>query len=323
MSSTEPLLVGYIVYLFTSTPSIIIIYKLLLKPYPKFMQPENIVKYKAVGKYYYNITIPLGRGCYGTVFQAFDIVNKSQVFAVKVIPFVALVNKPAIEDLITREIHVLKNLVGPHVVRLVDVSRSSRSLYIFMDFCDGGDLQTKLKKEGPLGEEEGLRITKQIASAFITIEEVKIIHNGKKVAIMHRDIKPANIMFHKGIVKLTDFGFAKMVDDLNKNNQEKHTTLGTPLYSPPQILNCENYSAKCDVWSTGVVLYEMIFGSKPWGARVQGQLYDNIKKNPLVLPRKVRKETEDLIRGMLRFDEKDRLTWREVYDHPALSILKK
>ena len=287
------------------------------------MKAQHSIYYKTVGGYFYDSAKPVGKGNFGTVFQAFDIINESRVFAVKVIPFHTLVDDPILKDLITRELEVLKTLVGPNVVRLVDVSRSSRNLYIFMDYCDGGDLQTRLNKEGPLGEEKGLAVTKQIANAFITLEEVKITHKGKKVAIMHRDIKPANIMFHKGKVKLTDFGFAKMVDDLNKNNKEGHTSLGTPIYSPPQILNYENYSAKCDVWSTGVVLYEMIFGGKPWGARFQGLLYDNIKKTPLLFPKKVGKETENLIRGMLQFDEKDRLTWREVYDHPALSVFKK
>ena len=75
--------------------------------------------------------------------------------------------------------------------------------------------------------------------------------------IMHRDIKPANIVYHDGNVKLLDFGFAAVLEDIE---EEILDHLGTPLYMSPQILSRSSYSSKSDIWSLGVMLFEMVYG---------------------------------------------------------------
>jgi len=108
------------------------------------------------------------------------------------------------------------------------------NLYIFTDFCNGGDLERYLKKHGPLAEEEALKILKQIANGFIGLENLIVKnHKGSRVSIMHRDIKPPNILFHNSEVRIADFGFAKIVDDNVKDIKLHHTLLGTPLYMNP------------------------------------------------------------------------------------------
>ena len=89
---------------------------------------------------------------------------------------------------------------------------------------------------------------------------------------MHRDIKPANILLHNGNVicylgfaKISDFGFARVVDDME--GQDKFTLLGTPLYMTPQILDQKKFNSKCDIWSLGVMFYEMLYGCTPWNAK--------------------------------------------------------
>lgn len=79
--------------------------------------------------------------------------------------------------------------------------------------------------------------------------------------IMHRDIKPDNILFHNGMVKLGDFGFCK---NLESDTAMTSTMLGSPIYMAPEVLKGEDYSSKADVWSLGVVLFEMLFGYCPF-----------------------------------------------------------
>jgi len=274
--------------------------------------------YKKVDNYFYDPAKPLGKGAFATVYQATDEKTNHKV-AVKVISAVKLLESEDQYNLFMREINVLREIKGEHIVRLLDVKRTTNNLYIFTDYCDGGDLEKKLKAKHPFSEEEACSILKQIADAFITIENLHILNSkNHKVTIMHRDIKAANILFHEGKIRVADFGFAKLIDEVDKNTRKAHTLLGTPLYMAPQILNDENYSTKCDIWSTGVLFYEVLFGKLPWTGHSVPNLYSNIKSKPLTFPKTISSETKDLITKMLKMKEDERLSWKEVYEHPAL-----
>lgn len=99
-----------------------------------------------------------------------------------------------------------------------------------------------------LSESRALKFFKQILDAF----RVLIKHN-----IMHRDLKPSNILLHDGIVKIADFGFCKT---LKTGQDMTQTMLGSPIYMAPEVLKGMDYCIKADIWSLGVVLFEMLFG---------------------------------------------------------------
>jgi len=287
------------------------------------MQPVLSSTFKKVNQYYYNPRNPIGKGNFGTVYLAKDQTNSEVEYAVKVIPMVMITSEPKLKELILREIQILRQIKGEHIVSLTDVMQTASSLYIFMDYCDGGSLKERLENEKTLDEEEACLIIKQITEAFLSLTKLDIVNaEGKEISIMHRDIKPDNIMFHKGQVKVADFGFAKVIQDIDKDIMEKHTSVGTPLYCPPQILERKGYSSKCDVWSTGVLFYELIHGCAPWKANSMKELLENVQTKQPVFSKKINSEIEDLIRKMLKVDEADRLSWQEVYDHPALKELK-
>jgi serine/threonine protein kinase len=119
----------------------------------------------------------------------------------------------------------MKQLDHPNIVKLHGFIRTMNNTYIITEFCGGGDLRDYMKKHKRMNEKEALRIMSEIVAG---------VNELAKHDIIHRDLKPANILVQDGVFKLTDFGFAKKVDDYEE--QMMVSLVGTPLYMSPQIL---------------------------------------------------------------------------------------
>ena len=130
-----------------------------------------------------------------------------------------------------------------------------------------------LQKKKVLIEKEALVIFRQLLEAFKELN---------KNNIMHRDLKPDNIFFNDGKVKLGDFGFCKMLE-VNM----AQTMLGSPIYMAPEVLKEEIYTLKADIWSLGVVLFEMLFGYCPFESSSISNLINVIKDTDLRIPKEV------------------------------------
>lgn len=288
------------------------------------------ILFKKINKYYFDPASPIGKGAFGTVYLAYDETNQDARLAVKRIKITDIIDDATEREMVLREIEVLRQIEGEHLVQLVDLYRTANNLYIFMEYCEGGDLDTKIEKNQEFSEEEACSIIKQVAKAFIDLNELEVNppsspnstpnSSRSKICLMHRDIKPANILFKNGKVKLADFGLAKIIDKIDENVQLAHTAVGTPLFCPPQILKGNRFNAKCDVWSAGVVFYLLIFNRLPWEAKSLEDLLHNILTQPLEFPDniKIKNETQGLIQRMLQIEEDDRASWNEVFEHPAL-----
>lgn len=127
---------------------------------------------------------------------------------------------------------------------------------------------------------------------------------------IHRDIKPENVLIKNKVSKLADFGFARKADILCAEKYDE--MCGTPIYMAPQILSGELYTSKCDVWSLGLMLFEMLYGCPPWPCRSLEAYSEAIRKRPLAFPFdvKVGNETKDFIKKALVVDEQKRLSWQ-------------
>lgn len=150
-----------------------------------------------------------------------------------------------------KEAQILKILKHPNIIKLQEVYKTKRGhLHIVMEHADDGDLMSHIQERKSSGkyfsEDEVLNIFTQIGLAL------KHAHDRK---ILHRDLKPSNVFMMKGgMVKLGDFGVAGVIEH---TKSYKDTFLGTPLYMCPEMLKQERYDTKSDIWSLGVVLYEL------------------------------------------------------------------
>ena len=106
-----------------------------------------------------------------------------------------------------------------------------------------------------MSDDEAFEIMKQIIKGYQELAKNNTIH---------RDLKPANILINQNLFKICDFGFSKVTKD---PNSALKTCVGSPIYMAPQILEKKDYSAKCDIWSLGIIYYELLHGNVPWTAR--------------------------------------------------------
>jgi eukaryotic-like serine/threonine-protein kinase len=223
----------------------------------------------------YELLKPLGRGAAGTVYEAMDTVLNRRV-AIKVVRL-ADKDEMQIEELLTRfrlEAQVASRLRHPGVVGVHNYGEADGVAFIDMEYVDGETLKAMLDR--------GQRPTARKAVEII-IEVLTALDYCHKNGIVHRDIKPANIMLTKdGGVKLADFGIARIE---NSELTIVGTVMGTPHYmSPEQFAADQAIDFHTDIWSTGVVLYEMLTGAQPFAGDTLAAIRRQIAVQPFEPP---------------------------------------
>jgi len=220
------------------------------------------------------------------------------------------------------EISNLIYIKGDNILQFLDVVQTANNIYIFTEYCNNSSLEYLMEKNRTTGlpEKQALDILRQVALAFVQIGILNLKDNKEQpLTLIHRDIKPANILFNDNKVKLADFGFSKMVSQKDDKLAPK-VQLGTPNYMSPQVLNNQEYGLKTDVWSAGIVFYEILFGRLPWRGTDLKDLYRNILYCELVFPtsKRISDCSKDLLTRMLTVDEGKRIDWDSVIIHPAI-----
>jgi serine/threonine-protein kinase len=212
----------------------------------------------------YELLSELGQGAMGVVYKARDPVL-DRIVAVKTINLTLPKDELSeYEARFYQEARAAGGLNHPNIVTIYDIGRSERVAYMAMEFLEGEELRSILASREPLPVELALDIAAQVADGLAYAHERHIIH---------RDIKPANIMVvHDGLVKITDFGIARM-----RTNEVKTMTgmiLGSPKYMSPEQVAGRRADYRSDLFSLGVVLYEMLTGEAPFQAdSIHGVMY--------------------------------------------------
>ena len=229
----------------------------------KTPKPEKTI----VGKYH--LLEELGKGGMGIVYKAKDT-KLDRTVALKFLPLELTRDEEAKERFI-QEAKAASALDYPNICTIYEIDETKDNrMFISMACYEGESLREKIDK-GPLKIEEATDIATQIAQG---------LDKAHKKGIIHRDIKPANIMITEdGVAKIVDFGLAKLAGQMKLTRTG--TTLGTIAYMSPEQAQGKSVDHRSDIWSLGVVLYEMLTGQLPFkGEQMQSTVYSILKKDP-------------------------------------------
>src|SRR3989338_6923369 len=203
----------------------------------------------------YEIVEELGRGAMGVVYKGVDPTMKREV-AIKTVHFddVDADTIQIVKDRFFREAESAGNLNHPNIVTIYDVGEEADLAYIAMELLKGKTLEKWCKKSNLLPSKTVLKVIGQISEA---------LDYAHRNGIVHRDIKPANIMIlSKGEIKITDFGIARIQ---SSSHTKTGIVMGTPVYMSPEQIAGKKVDGRSDLFSLGVILYELLTGEKPFG----------------------------------------------------------
>lgn len=248
---------------------------------------------------YYKFIKLVGKGAFGKVTLGVHKLTGSEV-AIKTI------EKSYMKDDFSRkkvlqEVYILKNIKHSNVIRLLEVFESPKHLLIVMEYSGGGDLLKYIKKHGRLSENKAREYFIQIVYG--------LAHCHWR-SVLHRDVKLDNILLDSnGGVKLWDFGVSKIM----KKDQVINEQWGTPAYIAPEIISDQGYSGfSVDIWSLGVLLYAMLWGTVPFKASNMKDLHNLIMKGSFSFPWELSSDVKDLIKNMLKLKPEERYSIPEI-----------
>lgn len=203
---------------------------------------------------HYEIVAELGRGGMGVVYKGFEPALNRFVAIKELSP--SLAHDPQLVERFLREARSMAALNDPHIIQIYFIGQENGQPFFVMEFVEGDSLSGLLKREGRLQPEVALKILHQTAQGLATAHDAGVIH---------RDIKPGNLMLStRGQVKIADFGIALATQDLSKKLTSTGEFVGTPGYLSPEVCLGKPVDQRSDVFSLGIVLFEMLSGKTPF-----------------------------------------------------------
>ncbi len=242
----------------------------------------------------YRVVGLLGKGGMGEVYRADDL-KLGQPVALKLLP-PALARESERLDRFYREVSIARQVSHPNVCRVYDVGEIAGDPYLSMEFVDGEDLASLLRRIGRLPGDKALEIARQLCAGLAAAHDK---------GVLHRDLKPENVMLDgRGKVRITDFGLASLAEQVAGNDVRS----GTPAYMSPEQLTGREVSVRSDVYALGLVLYELFTGKRAFEGKTFVEL---LRKHENEAPRSPSQLVSDLDPGVesviLRCLEKDPL----------------
>jgi serine/threonine protein kinase len=200
----------------------------------------------------YRIVSLLGKGGMGEVFRAEDL-RLNQTVALKFLP-VAMAEDEAARERFHQEVRLAREISHANVCRVFDIGETEGRLFLTMEYVDGEDLASLLRRIGQFPQSKAVDIARQMCAGLAAAHD----HG-----VLHRDLKPGNIMLDgRGRVRITDFGLAAIAENLSADE----AGAGTPAYMAPEQLAGTEVTVRSDIYSLGLVLYEIFTGKKAFEA---------------------------------------------------------
>ena len=234
----------------------------------------------------YEIGETLGTGSFGRV-RISKNKKTNEYVAMKIMKKVEIL-KSKQADHIANEIKILSMIDHPFVIKFDGFTQDEKYLYLALELINGGELFTYLRSVGRFPVDQARVYIAQVISIFEYLHSKNIIY---------RDLKPENILIHKsGYLKLTDFGFAKIVEG------RTYTLCGTPEYLAPEIILNKGHGKPVDWWTCGILLYEMIAGIDPFSDDDPMMVYQKILKGKIKFPSGFDSNAKSLVKHLLESD---------------------
>lgn len=265
----------------------------------------------------------IGQGAFGSVFVARDKRQQERKVAVKKMLIMDGEQKESFE----KEAQIMKDLDHPNICRLLELYQKGRFMYFVMELCEGKDVFDRMleQEEHSFGEPQAADIVRQVASA---------LHYAHNVGIAHRDVKPENMVFvnkdpQYNHIKVIDWGLGFYFGD-----RKMKSSVGSLQYCAPEVLQADSwtagwtsgssgYSPACDLWSLGVCTYVILCGKPPFWGRLNQQL-KMMKKEKFPMEdqlwQAISPEAKDLVKSLLRVNQKKRLPLAKVLSHPWFTV---
>ncbi|KAJ6881298.1 hypothetical protein NC651_027996 [Populus alba x Populus x berolinensis] len=276
-----------------------------------FGYPKNLAAKFELGK-------EVGRGHFGHTCWAKGKKGelKGQPVAVKIISKAKMTTAISIED-VRREVKILKALSGhKNIIKFYDAFEDENNVYIAMELCEGGELLDRILSRGG-------RYTEQDAKTIV-VQILSVVAYCHLQGVSHRDLKPENFLFtsrdEDAPMRIIDFGLSDFV----KPDDRLNDVVGSAYYVAPEVLH-RSYNLEADMWSTGVITYILLCGSRPFWARTESGIFRSVLRAdpnfddspwPTVSP-----EAKDFVKRLLNKDHRKRMTAAQALTHPWLRDL--
>ena len=271
----------------------------------------------------YELEKKIGEGSYGIVYKAIDTLNNNETVAIKQVSKYKINSSSYLVEALKKELSIMRLISDENSVKLIEDFETYDNYNLVMELCDS-DLDNELKerikmnKKG-FNELEVQEIMRQFNKVFLKMQNEQVIH---------RDLKLKNIMIKYDemneligfIIKLSDFGFSKVM----KEDDMASTNLGSPATKAPEVMEDQNYNAKADLWSVGVIMFQLFYDTLPFPANNLRELKIAIFNSKGVkLPEKNNNPMSDicfnLIDRLLQKDPKKRIDFDEYFSHEFFS----
>jgi len=233
----------------------------------------------------------LGTGTFGRVRMVTYNYKKPMYYALKMLKKSEIIRLKQVEH-IKSEKSILSQINHPFIVVLYASFQDDNNLFMLMEYIIGGELFSQLRKVGRFSND---------TSRFYAAEIVLALEYLHSKNIVYRDLKPENLLIDKdGHMKITDFGFAKVVED------RTWTLCGTPEYLAPEIIQSKGHGKAVDWWALGILIYEMLAGYPPFYDENPFGIYQKILAGKIEFPRHFDPNAKDLVKKLLTADRTKR-----------------